>query len=306
MPSPSPRARDRRQSLVERLAAIADELQAIHPPRHTATRNALRGALAAEAKRLDQAVTRLDPILRPRGLFDPSAPSTTGRIVALTMIAQQRHPLAALRPFYGAGVYALYYNGPFDAYSPISRTEQPIYVGKADPQDAEAKDAVSQGTRLHRRLNDHRKSIQKATSTLRLEDFECRFLIVQTGYQSAAEEQLIQFFQPIWNNDTKICSGMSKHGDNAETRSNKRSPWDTLHPGRQWADALAEDQKPESLIRKEIDVHFRRVPPHRTLESIVGGVIGDLAQLAPTSFTTAAGKDIPVEADFDENMPNDV
>ncbi|MGQ5263305.1 Eco29kI family restriction endonuclease [Micromonospora sp. ZYX-F-536] len=292
------------QRFVERLAALADELQAMDPPRGTAIRSELREALAAETKRLDQAATRLDPTLRPRGLFDPSAPSTTGRIVALTMIAQQRHPLMSVRPFYGSGVYALYYNGPFDAYSPISRTEQPIYVGKADPQVAEAKDAVSQGTRLHRRLSDHCRSIRKVTSPLRLEDFECRFLIVQTGYQSAAEKQLIQFFRPIWNNDTKICFGMSKHGDKAKTRKNKRSPWDTLHPGRQWADALPEDQKPASVIRKEIDTHFRRLPPHQTLESIMAGVIGDLAQLAPTSFTTAAGRDIPIEAGPDGDVPS--
>jgi hypothetical protein len=46
---------------------------------------------------------------------------------------------------YGAGVYALYYNGTFDAYAPLSRTEQPIYVGKAHPKDVAAKDGVGQG-----------------------------------------------------------------------------------------------------------------------------------------------------------------
>lgn len=141
----------------------------------------------AEVSRLEQAVGRLDPVLKPSSLFDPSAPATTGRIVALTTIAQRRHPLVSLQPFYGVGVYALYYRSPFDAYSLLSGTEQPIYVGKADPKDVAAKDAVSQGTSLFDRLNEHRKNIAKATSTLSEEDFDCRFLIVQTGYQRAAD-----------------------------------------------------------------------------------------------------------------------
>jgi hypothetical protein len=247
--------------------------------------------------RLEQAVGRLDPVLRPSSLFDPSAPATTGRVVALTTIAQQRHPLVSLQPFYGAGVYALYYNGPFDAYSLLSGTEQPIYVGKADPKDVAAKDAVSQGTSLFDRLNEHRKNIAKATSTLREEDFDCRFLIVQTGYQRAAEEYLINFFKPIWNNEMRICYGLGKHGDSATTRANKRSPWDTLHPGRQWAGGLTEDQKPESQIRSEIEEHLKRVPPHATLEAILADFLSDLGQLAPGSFTTAENDKASVEAD---------
>jgi hypothetical protein len=212
------------------------------------------------------------------------------------MIAQPRHPLVSLRPFYGAGVYALYYNGPFGAYSPLSGTEQPIYVGKADPKNAEAKDAVSQGTSLFDRLREHRRNIAKATSTLRAEDFDCRFLIVQTGYQRAAEEYLINFFKPIWNNEMRICFGLGKHGDSATTRANKRSPWDTLHPGRAWAASLIEDQKSEDQIRLEIAEHLQRVPPHTTLEKILADFLSDLGQLAPPDFGTATADHVPVDS----------
>ncbi|WP_406106243.1 Eco29kI family restriction endonuclease [Micromonospora globbae] len=283
--------------IVKQLAALVDELESVTPPSRTAARNSLRKALTAEVSRLEQAVSRLDPVLRPSSLFDPSAPATTGRVVALTTIAQRRHPLVSLQPFYGAGVYALYYKGPFDAYSLLSGTEQPIYVGKADPKDVAAKDAVSQGTSLFDRLNEHRKNIAKATSTLCEEDFDCRFLIVQTGYQRAAEEYLINFFKPIWNNEMRICYGLGKHGDSATTRANKRSPWDTLHPGRQWATGLTEDQKPESQIRSEIEDHLKRVPPHATLEAILADFLSDLGQLAPGSFTTAENDKASVEAD---------
>ncbi|PLY40025.1 hypothetical protein CSZ94_23095 [Janthinobacterium sp. ROICE36] len=39
---------------------------------------------------------RLDPVWRPESIFDPSDPNTTGRVVALTMIAQERHSLVAI------------------------------------------------------------------------------------------------------------------------------------------------------------------------------------------------------------------
>jgi len=51
---------------------------------------------------------RLDPVWRPESIFDPSDPNTAGRVVALTMVAQERHSLAAIPEFYGAGVYAIY------------------------------------------------------------------------------------------------------------------------------------------------------------------------------------------------------
>lgn len=44
-----------------------------------------------------------------------------------------------LSPFKGAGIYAIYYEGDFPPYAPISRkteTEIPIYVGKAVPAGA--------------------------------------------------------------------------------------------------------------------------------------------------------------------------
>ena len=40
---------------------------------------------------------------------------------------------------------------------------------------------MDQGDRLSRRLSDHRKNIGKATTTLRLDDFDCRTLVVQSG-----------------------------------------------------------------------------------------------------------------------------
>ncbi|SKN55819.1 Uncharacterised protein [Mycobacteroides abscessus subsp. bolletii] len=63
--------------------------------------------------------------------------------------------------------------------------------------------------------------------------------------------------------------GLGKHGDKAETRSNKRSPWDTLHPARESAGvSVLTDQKPCSLIVSEITKHFKRCPPIKTKDEV--------------------------------------
>lgn len=89
--------------------------------------------------------------------------------------------------------------------------------------DPASKTAIEQGDRLASRLlNDHRRNILKATTTLRLDDFDYRVLVVQTGWQASAEDFLIHLFKPIWNNEIGICYGFGKHGDRPETRVNLR------------------------------------------------------------------------------------
>ncbi|QYG06152.1 Eco29kI family restriction endonuclease [Janthinobacterium sp. PAMC25594] len=229
---------------------------------------------------------RLDPVWRPESIFDPSDPNTAGRVVALTMVAQERHSLAAIPEFYGAGVYAIYYGGDFLPYLPLKDKDHPIYVGKADPDRQGAKDAVTQGTKLSARLNEHARSIRKATTTLKIEDFECRFLIVQSGYQKSAEDYLINFFKPIWNSETKICFGLGKHGDSSDTRVNKRSPWDTLHPGREWADRTFENQKSPEVINEQIAGHFAIHMPYTDVHQIFERIMADMRQINRERFFT--------------------
>lgn len=231
----------------------------------------VRKTIAEAYEKLRKVMEDLDPIKHPGFVFDPSNPNVAGRIVGITMIAQARKPLAAIDRFYGSGVYALYYNGDFPEYASIAKREHPIYVGKADPADPASKTAMEQGDRLANRLNDHRRNIAKATSTLRLEDFEYRALVVQTGWQNAAENYLIHLFKPIWNNEMDICYGFGKHGDDPETRANLRSPWDTLHPGRDWAhrDRNMRDARPAERIIADIAEHLAKYPPLDTLDEIL-------------------------------------
>lgn len=223
----------------------------------------LRKSVDQVLARLHLLAEQLDPIQRPQFVFDPTNPEIIGKLIGHTLLERKRQPLGSVAKFYGSGVYALYYNGDFLAYKPIRGKESPIYVGKADPPTPDARTYIDQGPKLALRLVEHAKSIRAASSTLRLDDFDCRFLVVQSGWQRSAEDYLLNLFRPIWN--SKICFGFGKHGDDPGTRGNTRSPWDSLHPGRPWA--TKEGNKPNPLSNKQIieqiAEHYRNHPPKR-------------------------------------------
>lgn len=258
-------------STYEQLSSLGDELKEVSEvfrEDESGEEITYRGRKALKSivkihERIRGIIDDIDPVKQPDYMFDPSSPEVLGRIVGITMIAQNRVPLCHIERFYGSGVYAIYYNGDFPAYAALSGCEHPIYVGKADPADSSAKTPIQQGERLASRLNDHRKNIIKAESTLRIEDFEYRALVVQTGIQNSAEKYLIELFKPIWNSEIKICYGFGKHGDDPGTRKNLRSPWDTLHPGREWAyrDQDMKNAKSKEEICKAIENHLNYYPP---------------------------------------------
>jgi hypothetical protein len=291
------------ETLLAELLTLAERIAAAEAGTDPRATKRARLALDAVTQQLATVAAGLDPVLRPASIFDPTDPNTAGRVVALTLVAQARHPLAAIPEFYGAGVYAIYYRGGFAPYVPLAGTDHPIYVGKADPDNQAAKDAVSQGTKLSGRLNEHAKSIRKATTTLSIDDFECRFLIVQTGFQKSAEDYLINFFKPIWNSETKICFGLGKHGDSSETRGNKRSPWDTMHPGREWASSSTENQKAPELIHSQIAMHLANNPPYTDIHQIFDQFMTDMRQLNTERFYTPVLGVVPLEGSGFEDQP---
>ena len=154
------------------------------------------------------------------------------------------------------------------------------YVGKANPPSNSARTPRDQGLRLYNRLKDHLRSIRHTSGTLSESDFDCRSLVVQSGWQDAAETYKIQLFQPAWNNETGICFGIGKHGDSASTRANKRSPWDTLHPGRPWAsDFGIGDARSKDQILPDLDKHFTTSTIHLDMNQILQGFVEVLRQL---------------------------
>lgn len=243
----------------------------------------LRKELESLATELHARLARLDPISHPDSFFDPADPRLFGIFAALALIGLDRVPLASLeeKRFYGSGVYALYYIGDFPTYGPIAGTEHPIYVGKADPEMAHARSPRQQGEKLCGRLNEHRKNIDRAEN-LKLSDFECRYLVVASGWQTAAESALIGLFRPVWNKEMRILLGFGKHGDSTETRRNKRSPWDVLHAGRRWAAAekyaasRVEDSKSVGQINDEVMEHFKENKPVTDIQHIVKELVAQV------------------------------
>ena len=218
----------------------------------------LRGEIEETIAGLQRVILGLDPVKQPPHVLDPSDPEVIGRLIAETLLKQSREPLKSLPRFYGSGIYAIYYKGEFAAYSLISGSNIPLYVGKADPATPGAVNPKDQGTRLWGRLQDHRKSIV-AANNLDIDDFECRYLVVKSAWQVTAETYLIDEFAPVWNSEVNICYGFGKHGDAAETRANTKSPWDTLHPGRKWAEKSKDNPLSKDEIIEKIIAHLRRV-----------------------------------------------
>jgi len=223
-------------------------------------RRKLRLDLETTLKKLELVQQSLDSVGLPELVFDPTAPKVVGRLVAETLLLQPRRSLSDMADarFYGAGVYAIYYRGDFDAYKPLSGKEHPLYVGKADPAELHASGPREQGERLSTRLRDHARSI-RGTTNLKIEDFDCRYLVVRSAWVETAEDNLIEHFKPVWNKEMRVCYGFGKHGDDPETRGNKRSPWDTLHPGREWAARKGNAPSAKSVeeIKMNIQNHFR-------------------------------------------------
>lgn len=281
-------APDRRaiNALAEALDAVLDA--ANRDPSPTVVRR-IRKGLAEHADALEAARATTDPIRMPRATFDPADPKVVGRMVSIALLAQPLIPLANVRLAYGSGVYAIYYCGDHPLYADISGSETPIYVGKADPTSNEASTPREQGDKLTRRLLEHAGTIETAEgytshlpphlSPIRLADFTCRRLVCATNAQLVAERHLIQTFWPIWNSETKACWGMSKHGDAATTRANRRSPWDVVHPGRVWAlDGRLEDSLTLAEIEQRIANTLARVSPRRNHAALLEEMLAAFRQ----------------------------
>ncbi|GAG28958.1 unnamed protein product, partial [marine sediment metagenome] len=156
-----------------------------------------------------------------------------------------RRPGVELPPdrFMGAGIYAIYYMGEFPAYRRLAKSALsderaiPIYVGKAVPPgsrkggyglDADPKDV------LYKRLSEHSSSIESARN-LKLADFRCRYLLVDDIWIPLGESLLIETFKPVWN---ILVDGFGHHDQGKARRGQMKSAWDTLHPGRPWAEKV--------------------------------------------------------------------
>jgi hypothetical protein len=191
----------------------------------------------------------------PEKIFNPLDKRNLGESIAEAIFKREVFPLKKLPSFEGAGIYAIYYKGNFPLYKKISEKNkkdffQPIYAGKAIPEGGRKGGLGLEapvGEYLYRRLNEHRKSIE-AAENLNIDDFYCRFLVVDDTWIPLGESSLIENTKPLWN---VVVDGFGNHDPGSGRSNQQMSPWDVLHPGRTWAKKL-QPGKPEEEIKKSI------------------------------------------------------
>lgn len=191
-------------------------------------------------------------------IYNPLDKRNLGESVAEALLNSPIHKLPP-DTFVGAGVYAIYYTGELPVYQKLAeinrdgRFECPIYVGKAVPAGARKGGMgsdVAHGKVLSSRLGQHAESI-KATENLSIDDFYCRYLVVDDIWIPLAESMLIERFQPVWN---CVLDGFGNHDPGKGRYAGMKPQWDCMHPGRIWADKLqpcvnAKEELQEKVIQ---------------------------------------------------------
>ena len=203
--------------------------------------------------------------------FNPLDRINLGKSVAEALLESDVLPLGALKPFNGAGIYAIYYAGDFPLYAPLAkrnrkgRFEIPIYVGKAIPAGGRKGGdlSASAGRVLYNRLAEHAESIE-VSGNLDIDDFKCRALVVDDIWIPLGESLLIAKFAPVWN---KVIDGFGNHDPGKGRYEGMRPRWDVLHPGRSWAERCKARSESKSQIEQEVREYLASttVPPGPTM-----------------------------------------
>lgn len=167
--------------------------------------------------------------------YNPLRVETLGQNSAAALM---EYPAAALPPdaFEGIGVYTLHYSGTFEPYAGLG--ERPVYVGKADKG-------------VHARLGQHARSVDQALN-LDLADFRCRWLVMEEVWVGLTEQVLIAQYRPVWN---IVVKGFGIHTPGSGRGQQRRSPWDTLHPGRPFAEGRPDNRRSAADLITAIRQH---------------------------------------------------
>lgn len=197
------------------------------------------------------------PVIKP---YNPLDKRNLGVSAATAMLETEAQPLPPAK-FIGAGVYAIYYRGDFEPYRTISELNSqswdvPIYVGKAVPAGARKGGLgmdVYHGPALFNRLSEHFESL-RAVQNLNENDFRCRFLVVDDIWIPLTESLLIQKFKPLWN---RCIDGFGNHDPGSGRYNQQRSPWDCIHPGREWANKLRPNQNSTEQLLTNVSLYIQ-------------------------------------------------
>lgn len=196
--------------------------------------------------------------------FDPLSYENLGESIIRALEDVKPVALDDLVPFDGAGIYALYYQGDFPAYERLAQRNKEsagdwaLYIGKAEAENARKGEtnqaSMAVGNKLFNRVMNHRKSIA-AANNLDTADFMVRTLAVAPTWIPLAEVVAIRMHKPVWN---RVIDGLGNHDPGAGRRKGMRSRWDTLHPGREWADLLASRPEGSGDLVQEVREYLNR------------------------------------------------
>lgn len=197
--------------------------------------------------------------------YNPLDKINLAQSIERELLERPVEPLGETDRITGAGIYVIYYSGPFVGYERIRGNAAggdfrvPIYVGKAIPKGGRkgglGKDA-GRGTALRDRLRQHAGSIHEA-SNLELSDFWVRHLVVEDIWIPLGENMLIESFKPLWN---RAIDGFGNKDPGRRRVTQYRSPWDVLHPGRSFADPLADGGVTTDFLFQRIDDYLAGRP----------------------------------------------
>lgn len=197
--------------------------------------------------------------------YNPLEKENLARSIEGELLGRDPQPLSSVDDITGAGIYAIYYSGDFHAYRPLRSavppppSSIPIYVGKAIPKGGRkgglTKDAGG-GTALRDRLRQHATSVDEARN-LRLTDFWVRHLVVDDVWIPLGENMLIETFRPVWN---RAIDGFGNKDPGKRRATQYRSPWDALHPGREFARKLADGGLSQDFLLERTADYFAGRP----------------------------------------------
>ncbi len=182
--------------------------------------------------------------------YSPLDLNELAKSIVGALLGRPCQPLPPDEEFEGCGLYAIYYHGDLELYDLIARANKgsscsiPIYVGRAVPSGSRKGEEDPNAPVLSRRLREHAESVGQVNN-LDLRDFRCKYLVTDPIWIPLGERLLIQRYRPVWN---VYLDGFGNHDPGGNRAAQRRSPWDTVHPGRPWALKLSDCDKSEEEL----------------------------------------------------------
>lgn len=197
--------------------------------------------------------------------YNPLEKANLARSIQTELLGRDPIALEDAEKIKGAGIYVFYYVGSITAYAPMRKANtggkfgQPIYVGKAIPKGGRkgglGADA-SKGRAIADRLAQHSRSIEEVTN-LQVVDFLVRYLVVDDIWIPLGENMLIERFKPVWN---RAIDGFGNKDPGRRRATQYKSPWDVLHPGRKFAEKLADGGLTPEFLTERVADYFASRP----------------------------------------------